>query len=165
LHKENILHRDLKSLNVLLDERMRAKLTDFGLSKIKTESTGTSNLSNQPVGTLKWMAPELFMRKAQHTLKSDIYSLGMTLWELVSRKCPFDDAITATTAVKWVQDGQREEIPSDCPSDLAKLITICWNQEPDKRPTADEAVQFFVSEPKVEDTSYRGNLDSGNKLN
>jgi len=143
-------------LNVLLNEHLEAKLTDFGLSKIKIETANTLN-SQPAVGTLLWMAPELFKRKAQCTLKSDIYSLGMTLWELASRKRPFEDAVNPAIAMQWVQEGQREEIPYDCPPHIAKLIKFCWNQEAAKRPTADEAVQLLL---KSEDPYYRGNLDS-----
>jgi len=82
LHENNILHRDIKSLNVLL-KNGQAKLSDFGLSRIKKESNSTQGAS---VGTVQWMAPELFERKAKYTQKSDIYSLGMTSGRLLQDK-------------------------------------------------------------------------------
>ena len=143
LHHEKILHRDIKSLNVLLGENYKAKLTDFGLSKVKTEtrfhSMATKN-KKESVGTLGWMAPELFARKPVFTQKSDIYSLAMTFWELASKKIPFEDAASQDLIPKWVSEGEREEIPKDCPSSIASLIESCWHKEPDKRPDADTVV-------------------------
>jgi serine/threonine protein kinase len=142
LHSENILHRDIKSLNVLLDEQVHAKLTDFGLSKIKTE-TRTSTKSAG--GTLQWMAPELFKLRPSHTKKSDIYSLGITFWEVAARQIPYAGA--ADTVVKEsVKEGEREEIPFDCPKKVATLIKACWDGDPNKRPEADTIVTFLKSD-------------------
>ena len=82
LHEKNILHRDLKSLNVLLDDRFRAKITDFGLSKIKSEMASSSSTKGMK-GTLGWMAPELFKEEAKATPAVDIYAFGMVLWEMM----------------------------------------------------------------------------------
>ena len=81
LHEEGILHRDLKSLNVLLTDTLRAKLSDFGLSRVKDETRSASTLS-KPSGTLRWMAPENFSRKAKYTEASDVYSLGIILYQM-----------------------------------------------------------------------------------
>jgi serine/threonine protein kinase len=95
------------------------------------------------------MAPELFQRKARFTVKSDIYSLGMTLWELASRAIPFQDAGGNDSLIKsWVQEGQREEIPKDCPDKLVSAINACWAAEPDNRPTAQELTEFLYSEAR-----------------
>ncbi|MES2217099.1 MAG: protein kinase [Pseudomonadota bacterium] len=164
LHAEDILHRDLKSLNVLLDEHMRAKLSDFGLAKIKTEMRTTSS-NEKSVGTIAWMAPELFQRKATCTKKSDIYSLGFTFWEVASRKIPFAEAANPAVIPTWIERGEREEIPLDCPPKLASLIKRCWEQDAKKRPSAEEVVQSLTSE--AQDASdldskptYLGNLSS-----
>lgn len=145
LHKEDIVHRDIKSLNVLLDENFKAKLTDFGLAKVKTETRAIAAKSVQSVGTVPWMAPELFARRAVCTKKSDIYSLGMTFWELASRKIPFRDATSPALIPGWVKGGEREEIPKDCPAKLASLIQACWNEAPDNRPDATAVAEFLVS--------------------
>lgn len=143
LHDEQILHRDIKSPNVLLSESYGAKLTDFGLSKIKTESQLKSNFKDK-VGTIPWMAPELFAGQA-YTQKSDVYSLGMTLWELASRKIPY--AENSSEAIPtFVREGKRETIPQDCPPKLASLITACWEDAPDKRPDADAIATYLKSE-------------------
>jgi serine/threonine protein kinase len=141
LHSKNVLHRDIKSLNVLMDESYHAKLTDFGLSKIKNESkTSTKTVA----GTLCWMAPELFALRPSHTKKSDIYSLGMTLWELAARKIPYEGA-NETVIKDAVKGGEREEMPNDCNTKLATLITACWQQDPDKRPDSDVIAEYLQS--------------------
>jgi serine/threonine protein kinase len=149
LHQEHILHRDIKSLNVLLDQSYRAKLTDFGLSKIKTETQSQSmakETNKDAVGTVAWMAPELFERRGIYTQKSDIYSLGITFWELASRKIPFSDASNPSLIPSWVSKGEREDIPKDCPPKLASLIAVCWEALPDKRPDADTVVTYLKSD-------------------
>lgn len=100
LHAQNILHRDLKSFNILLDNDYHAKISDFGLAKLKleTRNTSTGRLSNRS-GTVSWRAPELFKRNSTATQASDIYSLGMVLWELLTRELPFKDASDEQTII------------------------------------------------------------------
>jgi serine/threonine protein kinase len=147
LHAEKVLHRDIKSQNVLLSKDNTAKLTDFGLSRIKTE-TRSATKAVQSVGTLAWMAPELFVRNGVYTFKADIYSLGMTLWELASRETPFKDAPSPDMISCWVLRGEREDIPDDCPKKLSSAITACWAQEPEHRPTAKELTEFLYSDAR-----------------
>ncbi|HQW57562.1 MAG TPA: protein kinase [Gammaproteobacteria bacterium] len=149
LHQKNILHRDIKSLNILLTESLGAKLTDFGLSKVKNE-TKTHLLTTKAkdfVSTIAWMAPELFKHGTSYTKKSDIYSLGITLWEIATRKTPFSGA-DPTLVRKWVKKGTRErdEIPVDCPQKLTTLIEACWAASPDERPNADMIAIYLKSE-------------------
>ncbi len=145
LHQEHILHRDIKSLNVLLGEHFNAKLSDFGLSKAKTETQSTST-SKGAVGTFAWMAPELCFEEEGCTKASDIYSLGITLWELTSRKIPFKKVAKPALIPMKAQQGVRDEIPADCPAKLASLIRACWETEPAKRPDADEVASFLYSD-------------------
>jgi len=143
LHEQNIIHRDLKSLNILLNGQ-HAKLTDFGLSKIKAETgstcistvTGTSTSTyQQPTGSLLWTAPELFKRKNKHTELTDIYALGMVFWEIASRRLPFNDAAgNQFIVMQWIKQGELNEIPEDTPLDFAELIKCCWEQKPESRP-------------------------------
>ncbi len=141
LHSEKILHRDLKSPNVLLGEGMRAKLCDFGLAKVRSEVASTTKAETS-AGTLLWMAPELFSFPPTRTDKTDVYALAVVLWELASRQLPFQSAEGNTSLVKeWVKEGAREPIPEDTPPGIAKLIGRCWAQRAEDRPTAAEAVK------------------------
>ncbi len=133
LHGYHILHRDLKSLNILLDDRLRAKLADFGLAKVKHETSSQSSIAK---GTVLWMAPELFDDEPKMTAASDVYSFGMVLWELVTRALPYAKAPNQMVAARWIEKGKKEEIPGDCPPELKKIIESCWETLPAKRPTA-----------------------------
>jgi serine/threonine protein kinase len=146
LHMSKILHRDLKSLNVLIDEHYRAKLTDFGLSQVKVE---TSTLSSKAIisGTFAWMAPELFKRRAVSTEKSDVYSFGMVFWELLTRKVPFSDAKGNSELIaQWIREGEKEEIPEDTSPHIKSLILQCWDADPVKRPLASDIVVALQKE-------------------
>ena len=152
LHEAGILHRDLKSLNVLLDDRLRAKLTDFGLSKIKSEMASTSS-SQGMKGTLGWMAPELFDEKPKASQASDIYSYGMILWELVNRpyRIPFKGLAPASLITAKLKRGENQEtLPEKCPPKYADLIRWCW-QTPQQRPSAKQAAEGL--RPLWEETS------------
>lgn len=82
LHEKNVIHRDMKSPNVLINKKLRAKISDFGISRIM-DSTLTKG-----IGTLNWMAPEVICHQ-NYGLAADVYSLGMIFWELVEEKIPF----------------------------------------------------------------------------
>jgi TPR repeat protein/serine/threonine protein kinase len=144
LHRQHILHRDLRSHNILLniiDGRLRAKLSDFGLSTVKSSVRTHSNVTNktESVGTRAWMAPELHKRGGQSSPASDIYSYGMVLWELLTQAAPFADAHGDTSLISdWVKEGQTEIIPDDCPPKLAELIKKCWAFQPEDRILMDE---------------------------
>ncbi|MEA2097023.1 MAG: protein kinase, partial [Candidatus Cloacimonadota bacterium] len=145
LHENNVVHRDLKSLNILLDENKRAKLTDFGLSKERTDTTLAPTTKN--IGTPGWMPPEILMDeedsihqgiKTEYTKKADIYSYGIILWEISSRKVPFAEAKHNMEIMKSVVKGIRPEIPLDCPIKFSNLIQRCWTQRPEERPDISE---------------------------
>lgn len=143
LHQKNILHRDIKSLNVLLNELYQAKLTDFGFSKVKTESSAYSIKG----GSYPWMAPEVSV-KNEYTKASDIYSMGITFWEISSpgnipfKNCQFPSLIPLQVS----QGVLKEEIPKECPKKLATLIQACWDISAQKRPTADEVATYLNSD-------------------
>jgi serine/threonine protein kinase len=152
LHAEKILHRDLKSLNVLLDNHFHASLTDFGLSKIKAETHNTMTKDGHPVGTPAWMAPELIDQP--YTAKADIYSCGIVFWEISSRQVPYKDAPNPYVIPHWAaQEDKHDKIPQDTPPRFAKLIQWCRKPKAEERPIADEVV-----------TELKSDSDNGNKI-
>ena len=144
LHAHKILHRDLKSPNILLGYGLRAKLADFGLAKVKDEINSQSLVATKgQAGTILWMAPELFDDEPSMTTASDIYSLGMVLWELVTRMLPYAKYPPKTVGTR-IAMGKKEEIPDDprvCPPELKAIIESCWETSPKKRPTAIQTVE------------------------
>jgi len=130
LHSCNLIHRDLKSLNLLVNQYFEIKICDFGLSRVVDKHAPmTGN-----VGTVCWIAPEIFSNKKLYSEKADVYSYGMILWELITREMPFDDTETFTIPV-LVTKGKRPKIPKTTPKEWSKLVKKCWDQKPEKRPT------------------------------
>jgi serine/threonine protein kinase len=141
LHSVHIVHRDMKSLNCLLDAHNRIRICDFGFSRQTSEdSQMTYNL-----GTPHWMAPEVLSGTTNYTSKVDVYGYGIVLWELATGQTPYS-GIDATTIVQEVQVHDiRPNLPPDCNPAMRDLMTQCWDRNPDHRPTFDEIVRRFES--------------------
>ncbi|GAA0149599.1 hypothetical protein Leryth_006590 [Lithospermum erythrorhizon] len=140
LHAEGILHRDLKSENLLLDQDMRVKVADFGISCLESQCGSAKGFT----GTYRWMAPEMIKEK-RHTKKVDIYSFGIVLWELLTALTPFDDMTPEQAAFAVCQKNARPPLPPDCPLAFRNLINRCWSSNPDKRPHFEEIVALLES--------------------
>lgn len=132
LHSGNppVLHRDLKSANILLDDSYTAKVCDFGLSRLKAqERSMTGNC-----GTVQWMAPEV-LANMSYNEKADVYSYGIIVWELLSRECPYDGMSAIQCALAVLNRDKRPEIPKWCPPSLHALIKSCTKKDPNHRPS------------------------------
>jgi serine/threonine protein kinase len=136
LHKQGIMHRDLKSLNVLVVGQSRptqVKIADFGISKYINTPIETG-----AVGTGFWRAPEVLsamrngITQPTYTSKADVYSYGMTCYEVLTGRIPFDGH--PRSDYSWVLSGNRPQLPKYVSDDVADLITRCWHQEPEQRP-------------------------------
>ena len=150
LHEHNYIHRDLKSLNVLVTmkkNKMCAKLSDFGQSKIKDMSSRmTTRTQSGVVGTIHWSAPELiqFDKPSECTKATDIYAFGMILWEICTRLVPFMGIQRDILGILIAQ-GKQENIASfekEKPG-AANLIRLCWSKHPSDRPTIQKAIQHL----------------------
>ncbi|KAK7317184.1 hypothetical protein RJT34_01194 [Clitoria ternatea] len=135
LHSQGILHRDLKSENLLLGEDMCVKVADFGISCLESQCGSAKGFT----GTYRWMAPEMIKEK-QHTKKVDVYSFGIVLWELLTGRTPFDNMTAEQAAFAVSYKNARPPMPSDCPWAFSNLMNRCWSSNPDKRPHFDEIV-------------------------
>ncbi|CAK8563046.1 unnamed protein product [Lathyrus sativus] len=129
LHSQGILHRDLKSENLLLDEDMCVKVADFGISCLESQTGSAKGFT----GTYRWMAPEM-IREKRHTKKVDVYSFAIVLWELITGLTPFDNMTPEQAAYAVTHKNARPPLPSDCPLAFSHLIKRCWSSNPNKRP-------------------------------
>merc|ERR1712048_1182558 len=122
-----IVHGDLKAQNVLVDSKFRAKVADFGLSqKRRVGATGTPY----------WMAPELLSGESGNTAASDVYSFGIILYEVYSRKDPYEGE-KSSEVLKLIVDpnvNKRPYVPESCPTQVKNLMSDCVLRNPNQRP-------------------------------
>jgi hypothetical protein len=134
LHQQNIFHRDIKSLNILVAPDNTAKIADFGLSKFFTKEQVTQSACQ---GSYLWMAPELFSGEAKYSVECDTYSLSCVFYELASREVPWDGLLLPLVLLH-VMSGLRPGIPADSPPKFSELISKCWAHDRTKRPPLED---------------------------
>ncbi|KAG0260127.1 hypothetical protein DFQ27_003736 [Actinomortierella ambigua] len=152
IHHEGILHQDLKSDNVLLTGLMEVKLCDFDFAVVKTSSGGYSTEVLR--GTVRWMAPELVLsERPRYTNKSDMYALGMVMWEMAAMcTVPFKAMDNSYAVALAVHGGKREQLPDETPANYQHWVELCWKQDPFDRPAAHDVT--IVQTDIVEDVPW-----------
>jgi serine/threonine protein kinase len=135
-----LIHRDLKSLNVLLQDEVRtshdsliAKVTDFGVTRNLDES---ATMTGQ-MGTCHWMAPEV-LASQPYSLAADVYSYGIMAWEVAARKTPYKHLNPISIPYLVVAKGERPdvtEVERGCPQEIVELMKDCWVNEARDRPS------------------------------
>lgn len=129
-HNRGIIHRDVKPQNIMISVDGKVKLSDFGIAKATNSNTITSNV----MGSVHYSSPEQ-VRGGFSNAKSDIYSLGVTLYEMVTGRVPFDGETTVAIAIKHLQE--EIEAPSkytpNLPFSLEQIILKCTQKSPDRR--------------------------------
>ncbi|XP_067843657.1 mitogen-activated protein kinase kinase kinase 20-like isoform X1 [Heptranchias perlo] len=123
-----VIHRDLKSRNVVIAADRMLKICDFGASRFHSHTTHMSL-----VGTFPWMAPEV-IQSLPVAETCDTYSYGVVLWEMLTREVPFKGLEGLQVAWLVVEKNERLTIPSGCPASFAELLHQCWETDPKKRP-------------------------------
>ncbi|KAI3717099.1 hypothetical protein L1987_68460 [Smallanthus sonchifolius] len=129
LHQNNIIHRDLKTANLLMDEHEVVKVADFGVARVQTQS----GVMTAETGTYRWMAPEVIEHRP-YDHKADVFSFGVVLWELLTGEVPYSYLTPLQAAVGVVQQGLRPTIPKQTHPKLTELLENCWQQNPTSRP-------------------------------
>ncbi|XP_034946689.1 mitogen-activated protein kinase kinase kinase 13 [Chelonus insularis] len=130
LHSQKIIHRDLKSPNVLIGREEVVKISDFGTSRSWNQISTKMSFA----GTVAWMAPEI-IRNEPCSEKVDIWSYGVVLWELLTGEIPYRDV--DSSAIIWGvgSNSLHLPIPSTWPEGYQLLVTQCWSEKPRNRPT------------------------------
>lgn len=129
-HAKNIIHRDIKPQNILISTEGKAKVTDFGIARAASNHT----ISADVMGSVHYASPEQ-ARNGFVNDKSDIYSLGIVMYEMVTGRVPFDGETTVAVAIQHLQEEMT--LPSvyapDLPISLEKIILKCTQKSPDRR--------------------------------
>eukprot|EP01129_Flabellula_baltica_P007451 TRINITY_DN2902_c0_g1_i2.p1 TRINITY_DN2902_c0_g1~~TRINITY_DN2902_c0_g1_i2.p1 ORF type:complete len:2061 (-),score=333.79 TRINITY_DN2902_c0_g1_i2:97-6237(-) len=138
-----IAHRDIKSPNILVysldhEDLVCVKLTDFGTSQYIT-----GPLYGKVVDNPTWLAPEILMDLPYGT-KADTYAFGFVVWELATRKVPFENFDFFSDITDAILSGERPEIPKYCPDNMKSLLERCWEASPDDRPEWDIIISDLI---------------------
>ncbi|KAG2291023.1 hypothetical protein Bca4012_006966 [Brassica carinata] len=136
LHQNNIIHRDLKAANLLMDEHEVVKVADFGVARVKAQT----GVMTAETGTYRWMAPEVIEHKP-YDHKADVFSYGIVLWELLTGKIPYEYMTPLQAAVGVVQKGLRPTIPKKTHPKMRELMERLWEKDPTLRPDFSEIIE------------------------
>ena len=129
-HNNHIIHRDIKPQNIIISKEGKVKVTDFGIAKAATSNTITSNV----MGSVHYTSPEQ-ARGGYSDEKSDIYSLGITMFEMLTGRVPFNGETTVAIAIKHIQEempSPRDYVP-EIPVSVEQIVFKCCQKSPDRR--------------------------------
>lgn len=129
-HNNHIIHRDIKPQNIIISKEGKVKVTDFGIAKAATSNTITSNV----MGSVHYTSPEQ-ARGGYSDAKSDVYSLGITLFEMLTGRLPFNGDTTVAIAIKHIQEDlpSPAEFSDEIPISVEKIVMKCCQKSPDRR--------------------------------
>jgi NIMA (never in mitosis gene a)-related kinase len=133
IHDRKILHRDLKSQNIFLTNNNIVKLGDFGIARVLSK---TSELASTIVGTPYYLSPEIIENKP-YNFKSDIWSLGILLYEIMARKQPFSGGNLHLLAMQIVR-GAYGALPDCYSQELRSLVDSLLKNDPEDRPSVNQ---------------------------
>lgn len=160
LHNLGIVHRDIKSMNILLKYKIineniygMAKLADFGICQTLDEIETFHDENSKNAGTPQWMSPE-DLRNEKPSLKSDIYAFGILIWELFSEKVPYADNLTedgdplAPYQIQYLVPNEMlrpriDLLKNDTPMEIIEYLQKCWHDNKDLRPSIEDIIIFI----------------------
>ncbi|KAK6619535.1 hypothetical protein RUM43_012292 [Polyplax serrata] len=147
LEEQRFVHRDLAARNILLSSRHQAKISDFGLSRVVSSDRQYYKATVGGRWPIKWYAPESF-NFGTFSHASDVWSFGITLWEMFSfGQQPYGD-LKGSEVIKLVEQGERLSRPDKCPEEVYKIMEQCWNFDPSLRPTFAQLLNIFSTDPE-----------------
>lgn len=129
-HNNHIIHRDIKPQNIIISKEGKVKVTDFGIAKAASSNTITSNV----MGSVHYTSPEQ-ARGGFSDEKSDIYSMGITMFEMLTGRVPYNGDTTVSIAIKHIQDPMpslRDFVP-EIPVSVENIVMKCTQKSPDRR--------------------------------
>lgn len=129
-HNNHIIHRDIKPQNIIISKEGKVKVTDFGIAKAATSNTITSNV----MGSVHYTSPEQ-ARGGYSDEKSDVYSLGITMFEMLTGRVPFNGETTVAIAIKHIQEPlpSPRDFVSEIPVSVEQIVFKCCQKSPDRR--------------------------------
>ncbi|KAK4289572.1 hypothetical protein Pmani_037467 [Petrolisthes manimaculis] len=133
-----IIHRDLNSHNILLSSECRARVADFGESRF-VRNIFEENMTKQP-GNLRWMAPEVFTQCTRYSIKADVFSFGLCLWELLASELPFAHLKPAAAAADMAYRHSRPPLEMAFPVEVSVVLEKAWHKIPEQRPNFAEII-------------------------
>lgn len=156
LAEQRICHRDLAARNILLGGDNDPKVADFGFARVVGDDN--QGQTSATVGPVRWMSPES-IRDRVYSEKSDVWSYASTLYEILTLEMPFGHQNLVDIAVSVRDNGVNPGVPSDASPEIAELMKMCWQVDPEQRPTFTQIVHYLEAHG-IKQSSYGSGDDS-----
>ncbi|KAK7041456.1 hypothetical protein VNI00_009322 [Paramarasmius palmivorus] len=158
LHSVEVVHGDIKGVNILVDDTFQCRLADFGLAAATSDTQITTSNSGTIKGSLRWMAPEVFMGVQSGTERNkyprDVYSYACTVYEIMTEQPPFHGLLEAALIYHLMVLKARPERPVDgwCPDNVWNLVERSWAEDPQQRPRSDQVHTYLKELLRIRDS-------------